>query len=178
MNRSIASSLVMIALLAAVVAGGTIAIFTDQAVQNSTPITAGTVDIAAGDSSSWSADAGNMAPGDTVTKTVYVRNNGTLELKYGLDGAIEGALFTCQPASPDCDGGPAGLSLARNGTPLFQWTAGTHTSGAAKAYVLAPGASDTWDLQVALPLAAGDSYQADAGNFTLTFDAEQTANNP
>lgn len=139
-------------LLAATVAVGgvTLALFTSQAANQNNTFTAGTVDIEVDNPGAWSAFYNNMAPGDTVTKTITVKNAGSLELEFVTVRKKSGALF---------GGATPATVLITNGMG-----------------VLAPGATQAVTVAVSLPLAADNAYQTATGNLDLEFTAFQTRN--
>jgi len=152
MKAKMIASMLVLALAAALVGGATMAIFTDTDTNTGNTFTAGTVSIQVG-VSSIGVGAGNMAPGDTITGTFTVTNNGTLQLRYDVSALAAGPLF-------------AGATPAQVGA-----------LGDDQDIVLAPGASATVTFTVHLPLGAGNTYQNATGTIDFTISAEQTANN-
>ena len=78
----------MVGIIAMAAGMGTIAYFSDAETSTGNTFTAGTIDLTVANSGGSWADgvsgtwtAGNMAPADTVTATLYARNNGTLPIE-------------------------------------------------------------------------------------------------
>jgi len=154
MKTKIFMSMLVIALAAALVGGATMAWFTDTATNVGNTFTAGTVDITVGATTLAIVPAPlNMAPGDIATGSFVVTNAGTLGLRFDVSAVGAGALFVGY--TPALVGG---LVDDQN-------------------VVLAPGTSATVAFTVALPLGAGNAYQAATGTVDFTISAEQTANN-
>lgn len=83
--RKILIALLGVLLVAALAGAGTFAYFSDTETSSGNTFTAGTVDISLDGSASGGEayfSVGNMAPGDTVTKYVEVRNDGSLDLLF------------------------------------------------------------------------------------------------
>ncbi|WP_108668911.1 TasA family protein [Peribacillus acanthi] len=147
------------ALAAALVGGGTYALFSDTVTNAGNTFTAGTVeitDMTGGKVFASSLLVGNLAPGDTETKTVTVKNDGNLEIWVAIDNTASDATKL-----GDLFGG---------GTPLSV----TYDTAVKK---LAPGASTTFNVTYNLPLAADNSYQGDTGKFDVVVKAVQVRNN-
>jgi hypothetical protein len=180
-----------LAALAFVGIGLSSALFTDTQALGVNDFTSGTVRIGTTPVAT-AVSAGNMAPGDVVTGNVQVNNNGSLRLRYavtataddpdskGLRSQLRVSIYTgvtpgnCalgNLAAGTLEGGPSGLatpaSLVGDNTSGFQ--AGDRTLNAT--------ASENLCVRVSLPLATGNAYQNATSTITLTFDAEQTANN-
>ena len=178
---------------------GGLAVFTDAAPSSGNTFTTGTLDIDLSDANETEQDAvtasisySAMAPGDTVTASVTVKNNGTNALRYALSSSATNAdskglkdvlsliiktVDVTTPVTP-CDN--------FDGTQLYTGdldsTAGKlfgdNTQGAQVGdRSLAVGASEILCFRVSLALSAPNSIQNAATTATFTFDAEQTANN-
>ncbi|MBT9173546.1 MAG: hypothetical protein DDT21_01947 [Syntrophomonadaceae bacterium] len=160
MQKKLLAGMSVLILLAALVGGATMALFTDSVTNAGNAFTAGTVDIEVGDDPTVPVHVYNMAPGDTYNGSFTVRNAGTLELRYSVSAATAGPLFAVQGVAPGNT--PAVVALTAN-----------HTN-----VVLAPGGLATVAFTVYLPLTAGNDYQGDVGTVNFTINAVQTANNP
>lgn len=152
MRRKIFTSMLMIALVAALVGGATFALFTDSATNDNNTFAAGTVDISAGNQS-YNVTIDNMAPGDVIPGSFVVKNEGSLKLWYQVTSSANGVLFS-------------GANPAVVVPPTTEWAA------------LEPGETATISYNVSLPLAAGNEYQGVNGTLSFTVNAEQFANNP
>lgn len=152
MRSKIFMSMLMIALVAALVGGATFALFTDTTTNADNTFAAGTVDISAG-AQTYTVAINNMAPGDSIPGSFVVKNEGSLKLWYQVTSSAAGALF--QGATP-----------AVVVPPATEWAA------------LDPGQSATISYNVSLPLAAGNEYQGVSGTLGFIVNAEQFDNNP
>jgi hypothetical protein len=167
----------------------TAAIFTDTQALGANTFTTGTVDISAAPASA-AVTFNNMAPGDMVTAPITVSNAGSLQFRYAvrstttenvlaaqLDMTIKSNVVTCTNA------GFGGSGVVLYGAGDLGNTAGLNvvgdpTQGAqAGDRVVNAAASEVLCVQVSLPLATGNAYQALTTTATLDFIAEQTANN-
>lgn len=164
--------------------GSSLAVFTGQA-SSAGSFTSGNVDIAASPSSPTSLNVTDMAPGDVATAPITVTNSGSLDLRYALSSAATGALApaltgTVKTGVTDCSTTGFGSSgtVVAPATALGSLAVGDPAAGAqAGDRTLAPGASEVLCVQVALPVATGDTYESTSASLTLTFSAEQTRNN-
>lgn len=154
MKTKMFTSMLVIALAAALVGGATMAIFTDEAVNEGNTFTAGEIDINTVGATTLPLAAGNMAPGDTITGSFIVQNDGSLDLRFDVSAEGSGDLF-----DGDTPATVGGL-------------------GDDQDVELEPGESATVYFTVNLPLEAGNEYQNATGTVDFTIEAEQTANNP
>lgn len=151
MRKQLFLAILAVVTAVALAAGGTLALFTDTTTSTENDFTAGTLSLGNQDQTTWSADYDDMAPGDTVTKTIRITNTGSLGLKfYPKIPATGGDLFT--------GSGKAIVNINYSD------------------YDLAPGEFTDVAVEVTLPLAAGNAYQAKSGTLSLTFFAFQTKN--
>lgn len=133
-----------------------------------------------------------MMPGDSLTQSVVLHNEGAAQLLYAVSSATTDpddkslrdvltvtikTIDATTPADPcdDFDGTTLlpslvlGASEARLGDPRTGADAGDRT--------LAGGASETLCYRISLPLSAGNEYQGATANTTLSFQAEEAASN-
>lgn len=164
-----------------------LALFTDTAAVGSNTFTAGTIDITAAPATAV-VTMPAMAPGDQVTNPLTVGNAGSLEFRYALTSTtdedvlaaalvmtVKTGVTACDNTNWTADGttlyaGPLGSTAT---SPIF----GSAVTGADPGdRVLAAGASEVLCVNVTLPTgtSAGQGLSSTA---TLTFEAEQTANN-
>jgi predicted ribosomally synthesized peptide with SipW-like signal peptide len=171
------------------------AVFTDTETVDAT-FTSGTIildatkvdalDLALGD---------NWVPGDSVTGSVDVENDGTNPLRYSLNttstsvagangGVLNTALLvevkTIDATTPvtkcnEFDGTSLQASEAL-GASNIMFGSVSPTVGTGDRSVLA-GATDVLCIRVSLPIATGDTFQGATAVTTFTFNAEQTENN-
>jgi len=191
--RKILTSLMIIAVLAALITAGAMAVFTDQETNPDNVFTTGTV-ILGIDPATAMFTVSNMAPGDVEYGGLEVTNNGSLELRYAMTTTADDTstldeqldLTIDVVTGPGVDGiwytdddvvgeaniyGPDGvLSSAFFGDPTLGGQAGDRT--------LASLASERLRFKTRLPLDTDDSYQGTTCTVAFVFDAEQTANNP
>ena len=144
--KKILISLMAIALVVGLVGAGTMAYFSDTETSTGNTFTAGTLNITLG-TSSWSAGFDNMKPGDTVTFTLPVNNEGSLPLNYTVTTTLSG-------------------TLAGGTNPCTQVTAPTSGS-------LDVGGSVNIVVSITMPVAAGNEYQGQNGTLNVTIDAVQ-----
>ncbi len=156
MKRLIISSLLVICAAALVVSLGTFAYFSDTANSTDNVFTAGTLNIEAG-TATWTGSVTNIKPGDTITLSLDVNSIGSLPLDYTVTPALAGDL--AGGANP-CTAG----NIATDGVPGS--TGSLSASGGSDA-------SDTITIDVTMPAAAGNEYQAKSGTISLTIDAVQ-----
>jgi predicted ribosomally synthesized peptide with SipW-like signal peptide len=136
-----------------------------------------------------------LMPGDQVTGSVDVENDGTNQLRYSLatsstsvagpsGGVLNGALTvevkTVDATTPlvKCDNfdGTSLQAAEVLGASNVMFGNVSPTDGTGDRTVAA-GATDVLCIRVALPLATGETYQGATATTTFTFNAEQTANN-
>lgn len=165
-----------------------LALFTDSETVGSNTFAAGTIDIVATPATAVVAMPA-MAPGDQVTNPLTVDNSGSLEFRYALTSAtdenvlaaellltVKSGVTTCDDANWATDGtthysGPLG-----NTAPVAIF--GDATAGADLGdRVLAAAGSEILCFNVTLPFGTTVA-QGLSSTATLTFEAEQTANNP
>jgi spore coat-associated protein N len=181
--RRILFPLLVIGLAGGLFTLGSGAFFTDQATDTDNTIATGTVDINVSPTSA-TLTASNMAPGDTINGSIVVTNSGSLALRYALKSTTtENTLaaqldMTVKTEGTGCnnfDGttlyGPDDFGNT-TGKAIFG-DLSTHTGR-----TLAPSGSETLCFRVTLPTSTDNSFQGLTTTATLTFDAEQTANNP
>jgi len=147
--------MLVIALMAALVGGATVAWFTDQETNPTSTFTAGTLTIDVGNQSFAVAlpEAG-IAPGGTYSGTFTIKNTGSLLLKYQININTTGALFT---GTNKVD-----VEITDDGT-----------SGANE---IAANNSVTVHFEVRMPAAAGNTFQGATGTLSFTVQATQTGN--
>ena len=164
------------------------ALFTASATVTNNTFTTGTLNLTASPTTA-ALTFSNMAPGDAVTAPINTTNTGTLQLRYAMTSAstnadsknlaqqmtllIKTGVTTCSAGGFGVDGTTiysGTLASAAFGDPTQGTHAGDRTLNAA--------ASETLCFQAGLPLSTSNTYQGATTTTTLTFQAEQTANNP
>ena len=192
MFRKISLALLGIGLLGMLAGLSTLAVFTDSAAVDSNSFTTGTVDISTSPTTAL-VTFSNMAPGDTVTNPLVATNAGSLQLRYAITstatntdakGLKDQLVLTIKTIDLTAPGVPCDNF---DGTQLYTGDVdgttgalvGSNAQGSqAGDRTLAAAASETLCFRVDLPLATGNAFQNATTTATLTFDAEQTANNP
>ena len=146
----------MAVLLGAGMVGSSLAYFTDVETITGNIFTAGTLDITLG-TANYSANILNMKPGDTKTVNLNVYSLGTLPLNYTISGLLTGAIIS----------GP-------NDPYISQYRVdGVVTASDSLSAAGGDDSSDVVEVDITLPLAAGNEYQKLNGNLAITFDAIQ-----
>lgn len=132
----------------------------------------------------------SMAPGDSVARVITVSNTGTLQHRYAVVSTTTGdqplaqaLVLTIKSGVTTCTTG----GFSASGTELYRGWLGTSagikvigdsTQGAqAGDRTLAADASEDLCAMVQLPLTTGNAVQSMTTTATLTFNAEQVANN-
>lgn len=135
------------------------AYFNDTESSTGNTYTAGTLDLAVS-SGDWSPAETvlNLNPGDTVSKTLTVQNNGSLNLKYGVS--------VVKTSGDDDFCNNLNLSASLNGynDSLMSFNVTD--------LLLVTSAIDTWNLSVTLPASAPEFTESGCG-FDFVFDAWQ-----
>jgi spore coat-associated protein N len=139
----------------AAISGGTFALFTDSATNAGNTIAAGTVSLSdeTGSGNVFATlNVSNLAPGDSDTGTITVKNDGTLEEWVKIE------------------------SVTGSGD-LFSGTTPATATGDTDVVKLAPGDSYTFDVSYSFPLAADNSYQGKQGSIEVKVQSVQAKNN-
>lgn len=177
------------------IGGVSLAVFTDTETVPAT-FTSGTIILDDVKIDALTLTNANLMPGDTVTSSVDVENDGTNELRYSLNttstsvagpgGGVLNAALTVDVKTVDvttplvkCDNfdgtllnTAAEVLTASN----VMFGSVSPTVGTGDRTVVA-AATDVLCIRISLPVATGDTYQGAAATTTFTFNAEQTENN-
>lgn len=155
--------LVYAGIIAAVLSvGGARAYFTAQTEVKDSVITAGTVEISAEPTSAPLAiDA--LAPGETVSKTIEVRNTGTLGFDAVTTAAKKAGITDFWNAL-QCRATAGGVELYNGPLSAMRTTA----------VRVGPGGSATITYAITLPADADNDLQGDYVKASVYIDAEQT----
>jgi len=192
--KRILVSLMIVAVVAASITGGAMALFTDTETSAANTFTTGTLDLALTNGVPLPFTVSGMAPGDVVYGGLQVSNSGSLELRYAMTTTADGAstldeqldltidvvtgagVDTIWYTADDVVGeanvyGPDGV--------LSSAAIGDSSQGAqAGDRALAAAGNERLRFKVTLPLTTDDSYQGATCTVDFVFDAEQTSNNP
>jgi hypothetical protein len=148
------------------------------------------VRLQAGGIGTFSRSLANLMPGDSVTQTILVANDGSAELRYSLsissedpDGKQLGDVLALTIRTADSS--PARSCAMFDGSTLYAGSLGADggfgkPEPGAHRYDrrLGPGAVDMLCLRIDLPLDAGNRFQGARTTAAFTFSAEQTQDNP
>jgi len=168
-----------------------LALFTSTTTIGANAFTTGTISITPTPTTA-ALTASNMMPGDTVTAPIQINNAGTAQLRYAITAAttdpdtkglrtqltvaVKSGVTTCTNAGWGASGTSVTPATVLGTTTLN--VVGDPTTGSQTGdRTLNSAANETLCFQVALPLATGNAYQGATATTTLTFSAEQTANN-
>lgn len=165
-----------------------LALFTDTETVGSNNFASGTIDITATPATAV-VSAVAMAPGDQVTNSLTVANAGNLEFRYSLSSTtdenilaselvltVKSGVTTCDDTNWTVDGTTIYSGVLGNTAPVAVF--GDPTAGADPGDRVLPAASnEILCLNVTLP-ASTTIGQGVSSVATLTFEAEQTSNNP
>lgn len=160
------------------------AVFTDTETVTGNTFSTGTIVLGLSSTSAVLTLSG-VFPGDKVTAPLTVSNSGTGALRYAMSSSATNATLaggingTVKSGVTLCDNTGFGLtgSSVTTGT-MDSLGFGSSSQGAQSGdRSLAAGASETLCFQAELPTSAGNTLQGLSTTVTLTFTAEQTANN-
>lgn len=191
MNKRILISLSLIAVIAAVAVGVTVAYFTSRVDVTANVLSTGTLEIS-DTSDAWmrgvTFPAGNnLKPGDSVRKWVVLENTGSLDIDYlrifavnktGDTGLLNQIRASVYAQVPGYDQGIYTPSWG-TGQPVNSHLTGVDILGTAvyrdatAAKILAPGEKITVIIDFKVPTTVGNSWQGKSVTFDLRFDAEQ-----
>lgn len=170
-------------MLIAGVWGSSMALFTDSVDENLS-FSSGTLDLV-GSATPTLLSVTNMAPGDVAYAPLTLTNGGSLDLRWAMtsarggDTAFADALGLDVVQSATCDAGTDFATPLATGTAGSTFVLGDPTAGADTGdQALAPAATTPLCFRATFPLSAGNALQGKSSTVTLTFAAEQTANNP
>lgn len=180
----------------------TAALYTDSATSTGNSFAAGTVAVRLTDANETqlasvaaTISGTSMAPGDSTTGYIEVKNTGTLAQRYAITttdttaaGANNTAMSSALTAGIDsravgtactaAQGGAGQTEVKAAGTALASLAVGNPAAGAhAGDRALAPAAEERLCFYVTLPVATGNASQGGTASYTFTFAAEQTVNN-
>lgn len=125
---------------------------------------------------------GNMAPGDTWSKVLTVRNTGTLPELYQLTVTTNsGRLFQSGFTGSNgmvSSGGPATITVTgttKSGSdPLVSGSSNAATNSSW--ILINPGDQETLTVAVHLPFTANNAYEGTQGSFSIAVNAQQADN--
>ncbi|TFV64564.1 hypothetical protein E4P41_01470 [Geodermatophilus sp. DF01-2] len=189
-TRKVFGSLAVIGTAAAVAGLGTFGTFTDSTTPVSAELTSGTVSIdLAQPAAPIPATTTGLLPGDTLSRTVTLTNDGNSPLSsvtLGVTTPTAGILTTDTVHGLQLSLTSCSLPWTQNGTTAPTYTcSGTTTplsSGPAVGHhaidgaaSLTPGGADNLLLTLALPESADNRFQGQTSTLNLTFSGIQRA---
>jgi spore coat-associated protein N len=196
-RKSTLLTLVAVVAVASIGIGAiSLAVFTDTETVDAT-FTSGTIALDATKVDALSLSLGDTwVPGDSVTGSVDVENDGTNPLRYSLNTTTtDGSSPNGEPLSsalvvevrPVDDTDPLTKCDAFDGAPVLQTSEVlgasnvmfgnvSPTNGSGDVTVAA-GATHVLCIRVSLPIATDNTFQGATSVTTFTFNAEQTENN-
>lgn len=140
--------------------------FTSQATIGEQQLATGTVSLSATiPATSAPISATGLVPGDTVSTTIRVSNDGTEDLYYTIGSFVadgDAALASALRVAVAADGIP---TVTRS---LSEWATGSY-----EGIALASGATAELEVTVTLPTSATNELQGTAASFTVPFTAVQ-----
>jgi spore coat-associated protein N len=150
-KKKIGGALMGTALGAALIGGGTFALFTSSATNEGNAAETGTLTIAdiTGGNGSAAFNVTNMAPGDSGTGTVTIQNTGSLDAWVAIDSATETG-----------DLAPA-LNVTTDSTPV----------------IIKSGQTASFTVDYELPIGTGNEFQGKTATLDVNFKAVQSKNN-
>ncbi|MBJ7452194.1 MAG: hypothetical protein JHC71_08940 [Blastococcus sp.] len=184
-TRKVVGSLGIIGAAAAVAGMGTFGSFTDSTTPVATTISSGTVSIDLTKASTLDFAAADLIPGDSVTRTYTLKNDGSSDLGTVnlASAATTSSILTSDAVN--------GLQLSvKSCAVAWTQTGNAFTCGSGEKALLAPvpavnngtlngpaalvaGKSDNLAITYALPVGAGNEFQGKQAAFSLTFTATQ-----
>ncbi|AZN40181.1 TasA family protein [Paenibacillus albus] len=147
------------ALGATMVAGGSFALFSDQVTNSGNSFASGNVhisDFSGGNVAKTMLNFDNLAPGDTDTKVITIKNDGSLDAYIGVNG----------PATQSTRSGK-----------LFEGSSPLQISYDKAPKRVAAGQTATLNITYTMPLSADNFYKNAGGTINIVIDAVQARNN-
>lgn len=172
------------------------ALFTDTKSTSAAALTTGNVALNLGGTASTAFAVTAMAPGDAKYGVVSVQNSGSLALRYAstanwsaagpLPATATLSVRTIASAVATCDSTLAwgtgdvvkdakAASVSATAVTLFGSSVAGQQTGDR---TLAAASTDYYCVRLLLPAAADNTVASQTSNLTISFDAEQTVNNP
>lgn len=189
-KRKLAMTAAILALVTGFLASTVLAVFTDLTTNDGNSFSSGTVDLTVSPATA-AVTLANMAPGDRVTEPLDVTNSGLLDLRYAIESTttedtlaaaleltIKAGVTTCTPSGFDASGTVVAGPLALGSTTTDAVLGDVAQGADAGDRTLAPGATETLCLDVALPLATDNTAAGLTTTATFSFRSEQTTGNP
>lgn len=125
----------------------------------------------------------NMAPGDTSTRAITITNTGTLSEYYNVTIGTTGSLFSMDNNTNgifDRVSAVVSAVIPVSGNPSYPLLSNVYDQTSAPTVsswiLIKAGQSETLPITVALPFAAGNTFQHLKGNFTIGVQSQQAAN--
>ncbi len=171
MKRKITVSFLIMALVCCLIGGATFAYFTDTAANAANTFSSGTVDLALlNDTNNTSAVVnaaggnGCLAPGDTITGSFVIDNEGTLDMWYQVVPTLNGTIFAVDDPQDYLT-----VNYYINNTLVTD-------PGSWKTFA-ANADNVTFSYEISLASAAGNAFAGKNANIQFTVNAQQVKNN-
>lgn len=164
LKKKMGAAVATAAMGAALIGGGTFALFTGQATNANNNFDGGTVvisDVSGGAAFRTATLISNLAPGDAEPGTIIIKNDGTLDAWVKIDGITTNANANFGDGVGDLFDGPTPVQITTD----------------QDVKLIKAGEQATFNVGYNFPLAAGNDYQNDTGNVTFNVKAVQARNN-
>ena len=164
-------SLVLAVALAIPAIGGTQADFTAVTTNPGNVFRSAVISMATDHPAGAFVDVSNLAPGDTVTRTVTVENTGAVPFTYAITATNEGG-----PETALWKNKVKGLQVSVSGDSgeIFAGPI-SHLAGISSGTVVPAGGTEVLTYVFSLPNATGNAFQGLAQGVGITYDATQLA---
>ena len=184
-TRKVVGSLGVIGAAAAVAGMGTFGSFTDSTTPVATTINSGTVSIDLTKASTLEFAATDLIPGDSVTRTYTLKNDGSSDLGSVMlasaattssvltTDAVNGLQLSVRSCAVACTQSGNAFTCSSGEKTLLVSGASVRTGTLNGPASLVAGQSDNLAITYALPTAAGNEFQGKQAAFSLTFTATQ-----
>jgi hypothetical protein len=184
-TRKVVGSLGVIGAAAAVAGMGTFGSFTDSTTPVATTINSGTVSIDLAKASTLDFAAADLIPGDSVTRTFTLKNDGSSDLgTINLGSAattssilttdvVNGLQLSVRSCAVAWTQSGNGFTCASGEKTLLAPVAAVNNGTLTAPASLVAGQSDNLAISYGLPVSAGNEFQGKKAAFSLTFTATQ-----
>jgi hypothetical protein len=184
-TRKVVGSLGVIGAAAAVAGMGTFGSFTDSTTPVATTINSGTVSIDLAKASTLDFAAADLIPGDSVTRTFTLKNDGSSDLgTINLGSAattssilttdvVNGLQLSVRSCAVAWTQSGNGFTCASDEKTLLAPVAAVNNGTLNAPASLVAGQSDNLAISYGLPVSAGNEFQGKKAAFSLTFTATQ-----
>ncbi|MCL6586037.1 MAG: M73 family metallopeptidase [Anoxybacillus sp.] len=145
--------------------GETNALFTDQKDVPNNTISTATLTVSVSPSPVFTIS--NLIPGDTIQRTITIKNDGTVPFTYTIQASSNNTLLWTDKTNG------LQLTIAKGATTYFSGPISDLNAASIPNTTLAPGASDPLDLTITFPVTANNTFQNLTDTITFTVQAMQ-----